>query len=171
MRLLLALLPFTCTTPHAIAQTDTFDLYQAVLDRMPIEQARPLLEAEFGPLEDAGPTMRASFANDNVIALFGPAKPAPGIFVFCEEEFSGFSAALPPDKAARILNPHTARDQPAPEVYASGNNVSIHLPAADITFYYGGISTKSSHVSVTHPTRPFLTFKLADICEAGSSKP
>ena len=69
------------------------------------------------------------------------------------------------------LNPATARTEPAPEVYASGSNVSIYIPATDTSFQYGGIGTQSSYVSVTHPTRPFVRFEVAELCQAGSREP
>ena len=171
MRLLLSLLPLLIAISPARGQSEGFDPYQAALDRMPIEQARPMLEAEYGPLEDGGPTMHSSFANEKVLTLFGPDEPAPNIFIFCEGKLSGFSAVLSPQAAADILNPATARTEPAPEVYASGSNVSIYIPATDTSFQYGGIGTQSSYVSVSHPTRPFVRFEVAELCQAGSREP
>ena len=100
MRLLLSLVCLALLSP-ALAHETNFNLHQAALDGMPIEEARPAIETIYGPLRDLTKDLPPNFVSEAVTALATPVDMPLSYFVFCNGKFATFTAVMSPAAAPR----------------------------------------------------------------------
>lgn len=170
MRLVLTVLCLClASTNVAEAQSDDFNPYQATLDAMPLEQAEPLIEAAYGPIENryAAGIAQPYDGGPVLVVMTGDAERS-GLFLFCEERLSAFGAPLTPTTAAKILRPltHPGTDT---QVYAADDGITFFAADDTLTLMYQGVGTKSSFVTATYPSQVLLNYDFAGRCEEVST--
>ncbi|MET0437107.1 MAG: hypothetical protein ABW043_06400 [Devosia sp.] len=169
MRLLLSLVGLTLLSP-ALAQETNFNLHQAALDGMPIEEARPAIEAIYGPLRDLTKDLPPNFVSDAVTALATAADMPLSYFVFCDGKFATFTAIMSPAVARDILAPLTLSTAPRPDVFPEDDGVNLTFEEADLIAFYQGVGTKQSQVTIAYPRELMLTLDFAGYCAELAAK-
>ena len=169
MRLLLSLLCLGLASP-VLAQDPAFNLHQAALDAMPIDEARPGIETIYGPLRDFTKDLPQHLVTDAVTALATPDDGLLSYFVFCYGKFAGFTAVVPPKAASEILAPLTLSSSPAAEISPEAEGVTLTFPEANLIAFYTGIGTKQSYVTISYPHDLLLTLDFAGHCRDLAAK-
>jgi hypothetical protein len=165
MRLVLTVLAFSLPAIAAHAQSDDFNPYQAVLDAMPLDQARPLIEAAYGPVEDTTGNLDANWTGEGVMMLsLRDGNDQFSAFLFCNDRLAAVSAMVTPMTAASVLAPLSLPSGPDLVVNPSEHGVIISAEEPDISFAYWGVGTKASSVSLSYPWKVFLNMDLPGRC-------
>jgi len=163
VRLLLSLLCLGFASP-ALAQETTFNLHQAVLDAIPIEEARSGIETIYGPLRDFTKDLPQHLVTDAVTALATPDGGLLSYFVFCDDKFAGFTAVVSPKAASELLGPLTLSTSPPVDVFPDEQGVTLTFPDANLIAFYTGIGTKQSYVTISYPHDLLLNLDFAGHC-------
>lgn len=155
-------------TNATYAQSDDFNPYQATLDAMALEQAEPLIEAAYGPIENRYSGIAQPYEDGPVLVLMA----GSAMFLFCEEQLAAFTAPLKPTTAAQILRPLT-RPGADTTVYAADDGIAFFAVDDTLTVIYSGVGTKTSSVTATYPRKLVLSLDFAKHCEdlAGQRAP
>lgn len=165
MRLALTMSFLALTLAPCFAQSKEFDPYQAALDGMSLDLAKPQLESLYGPLTDVtaqvGPDLTA--AGGVLLYKDDPAKPAG--FLFCNGKLAAFASIVSAAVAGRIVGGLTSPIQPPTEIYASADGVTIRFPESLVSAQYWGIGTPDSYVSVNYPWETIVRQRFVERCQ------
>ena len=150
-----------------LAQSESFNPYQAVLEAMPLEQAEPLIEALYGPIkpEDRFSGPGVPYAGGPILALLPRPSAAPAyFFLFCDEQLAAVSAPVSAAMAAAILEPLTP---PGSNTTVYPNDGGVWLQTKDDTLMvdYRGVGTKQSMIVLTYPQQVFFEMDFAARCD------
>jgi hypothetical protein len=156
------LLAATIATP-ALAQSEAFNPYQATLDRMPLAEAQPAIEAAYGAPVDTSPGVAGS-KDKSALVLTIKTTPNPSFFLFCHERMAGFSAPVAPVQAGEIINAQTGLDKPLPDVYGTSDGLTVSLLDRALSVSYLGVGTPQSRVEMTYPLEVFTLFNMDELC-------
>jgi hypothetical protein len=162
MRLALTTSLLALTLAPCWAQSTDFNPYQAVLDGMPLAEAEPLIVASLGPILHRNSGIAQPYDGGPILVLSTGEGVNLALFLFCEEELTGFVAPITPKAAAQILGPLTSPDADS-VVYAADDGISVYAMDYELTVSYLGVGTKASMVQATYP-RAMLGFNYAKRC-------
>lgn len=163
MRPVLTILLATAIATPAFAQSETFNPYQATLDRMPLAEAQPAIEAAYGSVADTSPGPVGS-KDKSALILTIKTTPNPSFFLFCHERMAGFSAPVTPVQAGEIINAQTGLDKPLPDVYGTPDGITVSLLDRALSVSYLGMGTPQSRVEMTYPMEVFILFNMDELC-------
>lgn len=148
------------------AQSDSFNPYQAVLDAMPLQQAEPLIQSLYGPIERedrfSGPGV--PYDGGPILALFPRPSDAPAyLFLFCEEQLAAVSAPVTAAMAAAILTPLTP---PGSNTTVHPNDGGVWIQTKDDTLMveYQDVGTKKSMIVLNYPQQVVSMMDFAGRC-------
>lgn len=162
MRLALTMALVLALAGPAVAQSDDFNPYQAVVDRTPFADAEPLIEAAYGPITDSysgigkpydGGPIRIALVTDN-----------PGFFLFCDDKLAAMSAEVTAGVASSILGPLTVPPLTL-SVFVHESGVWFESSDRTISVDYRGVGTKASHITAAYPAKVALNLDYAGRCE------
>ncbi|HEY0033038.1 MAG TPA: hypothetical protein VGB81_07215 [Devosia sp.] len=163
-RLVLVLLMCLLQPVASRGQSNDFNPYQAVLDRMPLAKAEKQIVAAYGPVIDrysgngqvneGGPTL--------VLSANRPGGPA--FFLFCEQKLSAFAGPITPATAAEILRPLIA-ERTDITVYPTDDGMFFEAMGQSLSITYMGVGTKSSSVFAAYPTSATRAYDITSHCK------
>lgn len=166
MRLVLTMLSLICLAIPSLAQSDDFNPYQAVLDAMPLEQARPLLEAAYGPIEDVTDTFGEGWATHGEKLLgAGTGSDRASTFLFCGDRLAAAYTYATPATAAEILRSLSRPGGPELVLNPHAGGIAISAAKPDVAVTYRGVGTRSSYVSLSYPSEVFVHMNFKRRCE------
>ena len=145
------------------AQAQEFNPYQAMLDRMPLAEAEPLIVERYGPVKrrqkgidqdyDGGPILLLSTGEDRDFTLF----------LFCKDKLAAFAAPISPAMAASILGPMTLEPGEL-SVFPADDGLSVQSRDGELAVIYLGVGTKHSAVNAVYSRTAMTRLDFAGRC-------
>ncbi|MBU1306057.1 MAG: hypothetical protein KKF33_11125 [Alphaproteobacteria bacterium] len=159
MRLLLTTIWMVGSVLGTQAQDAAFNPYQATLDRMPIEEAEPLIIQYYGAVgqRSQGFGLVKDQSDTVMLQAEGTFK---SYFVFCNGRLAAFSGPVTGELAASILNANDTA------IYAGSDALTVSLNDEDLSITYWTGGDIGPRIELTYPTEPFRMFDSSVLCES-----
>jgi hypothetical protein len=168
-----------CLGWSAGVKADGFNPRQAIEDGLTLEQLRPVIERDIGPIDE-----KSYVGDDFVVPAPGPTRilmvrvlqplggaPFPAVFMFCDRVLFGYSVPVTPAVAAGISDaviaelPYSSPPENGAWAWPKPDGIEVYFADERTKLsYHFGVGSSGLSIYATYPWHELGTFDFSSFC-------